>query len=91
VTDLKKRRDFLRSKTLRLRREAGLLAHPYLLQDFAASIEEATHLSAQFQNLKNAFYDQKQSLSNIQKSIHSHHSVSSKGTAAFISSGTRPQ
>lgn len=77
VTDLKKRRDFLQSETLRLRREAGLLTHPHLLQDFAVIIEEATHLSAQVQNLKNSFYDKEQSLSKLRKSIDAHISAGS--------------
>jgi hypothetical protein len=45
-------------------------------------------LSAQVQNLKNSFYDQKRSLSKIQKSIDAHTSVGSVGNT---SSGTRPQ
>ncbi|XP_023716400.1 DNA ligase 1 isoform X1 [Cryptotermes secundus] len=88
VTDLKKRRDFLQSETLRLRREAGLLTHPHLLQDFAVIVEEATRLSAQVQNLKNSFYDKEQSLSKLRKSIDAHISAGSVGNT---SSGTRPQ
>jgi hypothetical protein len=85
---LKKRRDFLRSENLRLRRQAGLLTQPHLLQDFAVIIEEATRLSAQVQNLKNSFYDKKRSLSKIRKSIDAHTSVGSVGNT---SSTTRPQ
>jgi hypothetical protein len=88
---LKKRRDFLRSETLHLHRAAGLLTQPDLLWDFAVSIEEATCLSAQVQNLKNSFYDQKQSLSNTRKYIDSHPSIGLLGRAMHISSGTRSQ
>jgi hypothetical protein len=88
---LKKRRDFLRSENLHLHRKAGLLTQPHLLWDFAVSIEEATCLSAQVQNLKNSFCDQKQRLLNIQKSIDSHPLVGSFGRAMHISSGKRSQ
>jgi hypothetical protein len=84
---LKKRRDFLRSETLRLHRQAGLLTQPHLLQDFAVIIEEATRLSAQVQNLKNSFYDKKQSLSKIRKSIDAYTSVGSVGNTSLT---TRP-
>lgn len=88
ITYLKKRRDFLQSETLRLRREAGLLTQPHLLQDFAVIVEEATRLSAQVQNLKNSFYDKERSLSKIRKSIDAHASAGSVGNT---SSGTRLQ
>lgn len=88
VTDLKKRRNFLQSETLRLRREAGLLTQPHLLQDFAVIVEEATRLSAQVQNLKNSFYDKEQSLSKLRNSIDANISAGSVGNT---SSGTRPQ
>lgn len=85
---MKKRRNFLQSETSRLRREAGLLAQPHLLQNFAVIGEEVTRLSAQVQNLKNSFYDKERSLLKIRKSIYAHTSAGSVGNT---SSGTRAQ
>jgi len=91
VTDLKKRHNFLRSETLHVQRVAGLLTQPRLLCDFAASIEEAACLSMKLQNLKNAFFDQKQSVTKIRKSIEAHISNGTIQRENFISSGPRHQ
>nr|CAD7429134.1 unnamed protein product [Timema monikensis] len=69
LTSLKRRRDHFRDESQRLRREAGLLTETRLLEDFEESIEEATRLSAQLQNLKNSYSDQQQKLENIRKTI----------------------
>lgn len=88
---MKKRHNFLRSETLRVQRAAGLLTQPRLLCDFTASIEEAACLSMKLQNLKNAFFDQKQSLTKIRKSIETHISNGTIQRENFISSGPRHQ
>jgi len=88
---MKKRHSFLRSETLRAQCTAGLLTQPHLLCDFAASIEEAACLSMKLQNLKNAFFDQKQSLTKIRKSIEAHISNGTIQRENFISSGPRHQ
>lgn len=88
---MKKRHNFLRSETLRVQRAAGLLTQPRLLCDFAASIEEAACLSMKLQNLKNAFFDQKQSLTKIRKSIETYISNGTIQRENLISSGPRHQ
>jgi hypothetical protein len=88
---LKRRHNFLRSETLRVHHAAGLLTQPRLLCDFQATIQEAACLSMKLQNLKNSFFDQKQSLTKIRKSIETYISNGTVQRENFISSGLRHQ